>query len=196
MKLKLLEQINQKEVIGCIKCPLHKGRTKTVFGEGNPDADLMFIGEGPGEQEDLTGRPFVGRSGQLLDKMIASINLKRSDVYIANLVKCRPPKNRAPTVSEVVACNSYLKRQIEIINPRIIVTLGLSASGFILQLPEPMKVIHGRLFPLEGDRFVVPIYHPAYLLRNYSVDNRKKVWEAFQMISAELKKEPHERTRF
>ena len=162
-RIRLLTAMDETEVTGCTRCPLHLGRTRTVFGEGDPEARLMFIGEGPGENEDLTGRPFVGRAGELLNRMIAGMGLTREQVFIANVVKCRPPQNRVPTVVEVATCTSYLHRQIEWIRPEVIVSLGLPATRHLLGSTLAMGKLRGRWHTWRGIR-VMPTYHPAYRL--------------------------------
>ncbi len=180
-KLAILNAMDENEVRGCTKCELCKGRTNTVFGEGDANAQLMFIGEGPGQTEDELGRPFVGRAGELLDKMITAMGLKREQVYIANVVKCRPPNNRAPTPVEVDTCWDYLQRQIETIRPRVIVTLGGPATKKLLQTDKGITAIRGTwhsltLSPGAASIPIMPTFHPAYLLRAYTPDNRRKVW--------------------
>ncbi|MCC6905932.1 MAG: uracil-DNA glycosylase, partial [Anaerolineae bacterium] len=145
------------EVTACTRCPLHQGRLKPVSGEGRPDADILFIGEGPGAQEDQTGRPFVGASGKFLGELLASIGLQREDVFIANVVKCRPPNNRDPEPGEIEACRSYLERQIELISPRVIVTLGRHSMA--RWFPDAkISRIHGQPRPF-GSYLVVPFFH-------------------------------------
>lgn len=158
----------------CVKCALAKGRTQVVFGVGNPDARLMFVGEGPGADEDRLGEPFVGRAGQLLDKIIAAMGLRREDVYIANVVKCRPPENRVPMFDEVEACLPFLREQIEIVKPELIVALGATAARALLGTTSSMSALRGRTFQLAGIPLIAT-YHPAYLLRNPS--EKAKVWE-------------------
>lgn len=175
-KAAALAAMNAKEVSTCGKCRLCETRTKTVFGEGDPDARLMFIGEGPGENEDLTGRPFVGRAGELLNKQIAAMGFAREQVFIANVVKCRPPNNRAPLPDETGACTPYLMRQIEIVRPRVIVTLGLPSTQFLLETKAPMKSMRGRWHSFRGAE-VMPTYHPAYVLRSYTEEVRRMVWD-------------------
>ncbi|MCE9590490.1 MAG: uracil-DNA glycosylase [Planctomycetes bacterium] len=175
--------MNESEVKPCKKCTLCAGRINTVFGEGDADAKLMFIGEGPGQNEDETGRPFVGRAGELLDKMIVAMGLTREQVYIANVVKCRPPNNRAPLPDEVEACWDYLRRQIETINPRVIVTLGGPATKRVLQTDKGITSIRGIWAECKAFNPPVPVmptFHPAYLLRAYTMENRKKVWSDLQ----------------
>jgi len=184
-RIELLAALDESEVQCCSLCPLGAGRTRTVFGEGNPEARLMFIGEGPGENEDQTGRPFVGRAGELLGKMIAGMGLRREDVYIANVVKCRPPNNRVPTSQEVATCTPYLHKQIEWIRPEVIVTLGLPAARHLLRSTLPMGKLRGNWTQWRGIR-VMPTYHPAYLLRSYTEANRRIVWGDLQQVMAAL----------
>ena len=192
-KLHLLHSMDVNEVRDCRKCGLCEGRTQTVFGEGDPDAKLLFIGEGPGENEDLQGRPFIGKAGQKLDEMIKAMGLDRKQVYIANVVKCRPPNNRAPTPAEVLSCWDFLKRQIETIQPRVIVTLGGPATKQILQTDRGITAIRGiwhsfdALKPAGPAVPVMPTFHPAYLLRAYTPENRKKVWSDLQKAMRMLK---------
>ena len=188
-KAAALHEIDLNEVRSCTKCPLHKGRTQTVFGEGAPDAQLMFVGEGPGEEEDRQGRPFVGRAGQLLDKMIAGMGLRRGEVYIGNVVKCRPPGNRTPLPDESATCvGLYLTRQIQIIRPRAIVTLGNPSTQALLGAVGGITRIRGRwqkmrlLSPGLEDIAVMPTFHPAYLLRQYTTENRQAVWDDLQKV--------------
>lgn len=170
-----------KEDLGeCTRCVLSRlGRKTIVFGEGSPDAELMFVGEGPGADEDEQGRPFVGRAGQLLNKMIEAMGLKREQVYIANVVKCRPPGNRTPEREEIETCSPFLMRQIAVIQPKAIVALGAVAARCLLGLNEPMAKLRGRWFDYRGTRLAVT-YHPAFLLR----DPRQKgeAWKDLQMV--------------
>ena len=184
-KAQALADLDARQVRGCTKCVLAEGRTQTVFGEGDPDARLMFIGEGPGETEDQTGRPFVGRAGQLLEKMIIAMGLSRQKVFIANVVKCRPPNNRTPLPDEVAACTPYLVRQIEIIRPEAIVTLGLPATRFLLQTNESMGRLRGHWSSWRGIP-VMPTYHPSYVLRSYTQQVRAAVWHDLQMVMDKL----------
>ena len=184
-RVELLQALDETEVVGCTKCDLHENRTHTVFGEGDPEARLAFIGEGPGENEDLSGRPFVGKAGGLLDKMIASMGLGRDDVYIANVVKCRPPGNRTPTAGEVATCTPYLDRQLELIRPKVIVTLGLPATRHLLKLNLSMGKMRGRWHEWRGIA-VMPTYHPAYLLRSYTEANRRAVWDDLRQVMEAL----------
>ena len=184
-KIRQLAQLEEQQVRICLKCRLSQTRTQTVFGEGDVDAPILFIGEGPGETEDKTGRPFVGRAGQLLDQMIAAMGLKREQVYIANIVKCRPPQNRAPAPDEVETCTPYLVRQIEIIRPKVIVTLGLPAAKYMLNSNSTMGRLRGQWHQWRGIK-LMPTFHPAYLLRSYTVENRQAVWSDLQKVMDEI----------
>lgn len=185
-KQKILIDLDAQQVKGCSKCGLCTGRTQTVFGEGDIDAKIMFIGEGPGENEDLTGRPFVGRAGELLDKMISGMGLQRSQVYIANIVKCRPPNNRAPMPDETAACTPYLETQIETIRPKVIVTLGAPAAKYILRDDKiAITRLRGTWHEYRGVK-VMPTFHPAYILRQYTNEVRGQVWSDLQKVMAEL----------
>ena len=158
----------EQRALGCTLCPLAAGRTQVVFGEGDPDADLMVVGEGPGREEDLQGRPFVGRSGQLLDKLLLEeAGLRRSQVYIGNTVKCRPPNNRDPLPEELAACRPYLDEQVKLIAPAVILTLGNFASKALLDTTEGITKLRGRTYPFPGvdGTVVVPTFHPAAALR-------------------------------
>ena len=179
------------EVHQCRKCQLGSLRTNAVPGEGNPNARIFFIGEGPGADEDAQGRPFVGRAGQLLDKVIAAMGLKREDVFIGNILKCRPPDNRDPKPDEIINCLPYLQRQIELINPEIIVALGAHAARTLLNTNKSIGQLRGQFQqyyaglgrpPIK----LMPTYHTAYLLRNYSQDNRRKLWEDMKKVLDEL----------
>ncbi len=172
----LLEEIGR-----CRRCPLAEIRKNPVPGEGGNRKRLLFVGEGPGEDEDRLGRPFVGRSGKLLDKILASISLVREDIYITNIVKCRPPGNRDPEPGEVTACRSYLESQIRLLKPRLIVTLGLPAVRTLLETTSSLGRLRGRLYDYRGIP-LLPTYHPAYILRSYTVENRKKAWEDIKMV--------------
>jgi len=174
------------QLTDCRRCPLCELRKTIVFGEGNPQAQLLFVGEGPGEEEDRQGRPFVGRAGQLLDKIIAAMGLKRDDVYIANIVKCRPPGNRAPKPQEVEACTPFLNEQIRAINPRVLCALGSVAAKFLLGTEATISVLRGR-FHTYGKVDLMATYHPAYLLRN--PEAKKPVWEDMRLIMERLKQE-------
>ena len=175
--LKFLKDVKVNE---CVKCRLSIARKSIVFGEGSPESKLMFIGEAPGAEEDNTGRPFVGRAGQLLTKIIESINLKREDVYIANIIKGRPPDNRNPMDDEISLCVPFLKEQISIIKPEIICTLGKFATEFIIGNDKgAISSVRGREFNYEGIT-VIPTYHPSYLLRNPSA--KRETWEDMKKI--------------
>lgn len=167
----------------CTACRLAETRTQVVFGTGNRNADLMFIGEGPGRDEDLAGEPFVGRAGQLLTDIIKAMKLTREQVYIANVVKCRPPENRNPEPDEMDACRPWLRRQIELIQPKVIVTLGRFALQSTMQQSLAISSARGRWLTL-GDVKVMPTYHPAYLLRNPSA--KKEVWSDMKQVMSEL----------
>lgn len=168
-----LEELN-KRICNCTKCDLHKGRNKFVFGSGNPEADVMVIGEGPGAEEDKQGLPFVGRAGQLLTDILKAINFSRDEVYIGNIVKCRPPENRTPTSIEMEKCIPYLKKQIELIKPKAILCLGLTAVQGLLKKKDSLTNMRGKIFNYEGIRVMVT-YHPAALLRNPNW--KKGCWE-------------------
>ncbi len=183
---KLAEQVRQ-----CRKCVLGSQRTNAVPGEGNPTARIMFVGEAPGADEDAQGRPFVGRAGQLLDKVIAACGLKRSDVFIGNILKCRPPGNRDPRPDEIISCLPYLQTQIEIIKPEIIVALGAHAARTLLNTNKSIGQLRGQFHEYYAGIGKPPIklmatYHTAYLLRNYSQENRRRVWEDMKKVLAEL----------
>jgi uracil-DNA glycosylase family 4 len=164
---------------GCPRCRLSKGRTRIVFGQGNPRADLMFVGEAPGREEDQQGLAFVGRAGQLLTKIIEAIGRKREDVFIANVIKCRPPGNRNPEADEVAACRPFLEEQIRLIAPRVIVTLGTFAAQALLETDEPIGRMRGRWRTARGVR-IMPTFHPAFLLR--SPERKKDVWEDMKLV--------------
>ena len=164
----------------CSRCKLHTlGRKQVVFGVGNPNADLMFVGEAPGADEDIQGEPFVGRAGQLLTKIIEAIGLRREDVYIANVIKCRPPNNRNPEPDEVEQCEPFLFRQVDIIRPKVIVALGKFAAQCLVRTDAPITRIRGREFTYR-DAVLIPTYHPAYLLRNPSA--KREVWEDMKKV--------------
>lgn len=193
-KRQRLLDMDVTEVRGCTKCRLCESRTKTVFGEGDPDAQILFIGEGPGETEDQTGRPFVGRAGELLDRMIVAMGLKREQVYIANIVKCRPPGNREPAPEEVATCTPYLERQIEIIRPRVIVTLGRPALQHMLKEKISITRMRGQWQTWQGIK-LMPTFHPAYILRSYTPATRAAVWSDLLQVLAELGLSPPPRGR-
>ncbi|MCG8324952.1 MAG: uracil-DNA glycosylase [Thiotrichales bacterium] len=166
----------QQTVSTCTLCELHKSRTQTVFGVGNPQAGWMLIGEAPGAEEDRRGEPFVGRAGQLLNNMIRAVGLSRETVFIANILKCRPPKNRDPGPGEVACCEAYLKQQIEMIQPRIILALGRVAAQNLLKVSTPIGKMRGQSYQYPGTRIPVLVtYHPAYLLR--SPREKRKSWQ-------------------
>lgn len=191
-KCSLLGQMDDAEVKICNKCVLCQGRSNTVFGEGSPDARLMFVGEAPGQEEDLSGRPFVGAAGQLLAKMITAMGLSREEVYIANVLKCRPPGNRAPTPEEAEKCWSFLLRQIQVIHPQVIVTLGNPATHRLLDTKAGIMTLRGTWQSLPewapgiGGIKVMPTLHPSYVLRAYTPEVRGKVWSDLQQVMKEL----------
>jgi uracil-DNA glycosylase len=174
-----------REDIGdCTRCRLHKqGRKQIVFGVGNPKADLMFIGEAPGADEDMQGEPFVGRAGQLLNNMIKAMGIQREDVYIANIIKCRPPGNRTPERDECETCSPFLMRQIEVIKPKAIVALGAVAAKTLLAINAPMSELRGKWYDFRGTKLAVT-YHPAFLLRDPR--QKKEAWKDLQMVMMEL----------
>ncbi|HEY7792336.1 MAG TPA: uracil-DNA glycosylase [Vicinamibacterales bacterium] len=180
-----------REDIGeCTRCKLHGlGRRQIVFGVGNPDADLMFVGEAPGADEDVQGIPFVGRAGQLLTRIIESIELTREDVYIANVIKCRPPQNRNPEPDEVMACRPFLFAQIDAITPKVIVALGTFAAQTLLDSTESISRLRGRACECRG-AILIPTFHPAYLLRNPSA--KRAVWEDMKRARAILRGDTHD----
>jgi uracil-DNA glycosylase len=187
---KELEEI-ANEVKQCRKCEIGSTRTNAVPGEGNAGARIFFIGEAPGADEDAQGRPFVGRAGQLLDKIITAMGLKREDVYIGNILKCRPPENRTPKAEEIINCLPFLQRQIEIIKPDIIVALGAYAAQTLLETTKAIGQLRGHFFDYYPGLGKPPIkllatFHPAYLLRNYTVESRQKVWEDMKKVLAAL----------
>ena len=175
----------RRYALDCRRCPLAATRTNVVFGEGDPHAELMFIGEGPGADEDRLGRPFVGRAGQLLDKMIAAMQFTREEVYIANIVKCRPPGNRTPTPEEAQRCIGYLERQIKFIAPKVIVLLGATAATFLLDRHDGITKLRGNWTEYKGIP-VMPTYHPAFLLRQESA--KREAWHDLQMVMAKFGK--------
>ena len=169
----------QNFIAGCPRCKLSKTRTNIVFGQGNPKADLMFVGEAPGRDEDEQGLAFVGRAGQLLTKIIEAMGMKREDVYICNTLKCRPPNNRNPEPDEVASCMPFLDEQIRLISPKVIVTLGTFAAQAVLETDEPIGRMRGRWRTARGVR-VMPTFHPAFLLR--SPERKKDVWEDMKQV--------------
>jgi len=182
----------REEIGDCTRCRLHKqGRKQIVFGVGNPRAELMFIGEAPGADEDEQGEPFVGRAGQLLNNMIKAMGLRREDVYIANIIKCRPPGNRTPERDECETCSPFLMRQIEVIGPKAIVALGAVAAKTLLAINAPMSELRGRWYDFRGTKLAVT-YHPAFLLRDPR--QKKETWKDLQMVMKELGLKTPEKT--
>ena len=173
------------ELGDCRRCKLHSGRTQIVFGVGNPRAKLVFVGEAPGRDEDLQGEPFVGQAGQLLTKIIQAIQLQREEVYIANIIKCRPPENRNPEPDEIAACEPFLVKQLQVIQPRLICALGTFAAQTLLKSEEKISALRGRFHQYQ-EIPVMPTYHPAYLLRNAS--RKREVWEDMKKIKQEYDK--------
>jgi uracil-DNA glycosylase family 4 len=187
---KELEKVAE-ETRQCRKCDLGSLRTNAVPGEGNPKARIVLVGEGPGADEDAQGRPFVGRAGQLLDRIIEACELKRSDIFICNVLKCRPPDNRDPRPEEIIACLPYLQRQIEIVEPEIIIAMGAHAARTLLNTNKSIGQLRGQFHEYYAGMSrppikVMPTYHTAYLLRNYSQDNRRRIWEDMKKVLAEL----------
>jgi DNA polymerase len=178
----------REDLGACTRCRLSEGRMTIVFGEGNPKAKVVFVGEGPGAEEDKSGRPFVGRAGELLTKMIEAMGLRREDVYICNIVKCRPPGNRDPGLDEVAACRPFLDRQLRSIQPRVIVTLGKPASSTLLGRAIAITRARGIWQEWEGIP-VMPTYHPAYVLRRYTRETRQAVWEDLKAVLARVEGE-------
>ena len=171
------------EIGDCTRCALHVGRNQLVFGDGNAQARLMFVGEGPGADEDAQGLPFVGKAGQLLNNMISAMGLKRADVYIANVVKCRPPGNRVPEPVEAHTCTPFLFRQIDVVHPEVIVALGATAATYLLGARQPLTGLRGRVHDWRGTKLIVT-YHPAYLLRDPR--QKKETWADLQIAMREL----------
>jgi DNA polymerase len=181
----VLESVRTDIGPACTRCKLHTlGRTQVVFGVGNPEAKLMFVGEAPGADEDEQGIPFVGRAGQLLTKIIEAIDLRREDVYIANVIKCRPPQNRNPEPDEVASCEPFLFQQIDAIKPKVIVALGKFGAQTLLRTDDPISRLRGRVFEFRGAR-LIPTFHPAYLLRNPPA--KREVWEDMKLVRELLK---------
>jgi DNA polymerase len=177
-------QAIRADIGDCTRCPLHAmGRKQIVFGTGNPYAELMFVGEAPGADEDQQGEPFVGRAGQLLNNMIVAMGLKREDVYIANIIKCRPPGNRTPLPEECAICGPFLMRQIDVIQPKVLVALGAVAAKTLLSVNESMGALRGRWYQVRGIDLAVT-YHPAYLLRNPPA--KKDAWADLQMVMKKM----------
>jgi DNA polymerase len=176
-------KILRNDIGDCARCRLSKARKTVVFGDGNPRARLMFIGEGPGKEEDIQGKPFVGDAGQLLTRLIERMGFKREDVYIANIVKCRPPSNRDPKDDEIAACLPILKKQIRMISPEVIMTLGRIAAQALLEINTPISRLRGKFIEYEGI-YIMPTFHPAYLLRNPK--DKILVWADAQKVLAKL----------
>ena len=185
-----LERIREDIGPNCTRCKLHKGRTKIVFGVGNPKAELVFVGEGPGRDEDAQGEPFVGRAGKLLTQMIEAMSLRREDVYIANVVKCRPPENRLPEKDEIITCSPYLMRQLAVISPKVICCLGSCSAQTLLQTTQGISRFRGEWFDFRGSKLIAT-YHPAYLLRNPAA--KGEVWKDLQKVMAVLGLQPKKR---
>lgn len=185
-KVAALREIRE-DLGDCTRCGLHKGRKNLVFGVGYPHAELMFVGEGPGADEDEQGEPFVGRAGQLLNNMITAMGLRRQDVYIANVVKCRPPSNRTPEREECDTCSPFLLRQIQVIAPKVIVALGAVAAKNLLSVNDSMANLRGRFYDFRGIKLAVT-YHPAYLLRDPR--QKKEAWKDLQMVMQHLGLKP------
>ncbi|MCX6539175.1 MAG: uracil-DNA glycosylase [Acidobacteria bacterium] len=182
--METLEMV-RADIGDCTRCKLHRlGRTQVVYGVGNPNADLMFVGEAPGHDEDVQGIPFVGRAGQLLTKIIEAIELTRDQVYIANVIKCRPPENRNPEPDEVDTCEPFLFRQVQIIKPKVIVALGTFAARTLLKTTEPISKLRGRFYTY-GDAALIATFHPAFLLR--SPDRKRDVWDDMKKVRAVLR---------
>jgi DNA polymerase len=180
-------QLIREDIGDCTRCALHKGRNKIVFGDGSHNARLMFVGEGPGADEDAQGIPFVGKAGQLLNNMIAAMGLKREQVYIANVVKCRPPGNRTPEPDEGNTCSPFLFRQIDVIRPQVLVALGATAATYLLGARQPLAGLRGRVHAFRGSQLIVT-YHPAYLLRDPR--QKKEAWADLQIAMRELGLKP------
>ncbi len=176
-------RIIREEIGDCTRCALHKGRNKIVFADGSPNARLMFVGEGPGADEDAQGLPFVGKAGQLLNNMITAMGLKREDVYIANVVKCRPPGNRTPEPDEANTCSPFLFQQIDVVHPEVLVALGATAATYLLGQRQPLAGLRGRIHAFRGSKLIVT-YHPAFLLRDPR--QKKEAWADLQIAMREL----------
>lgn len=180
------DQLRRQEqaLQGCRRCKLCEGRTTVVFGAGHPRAEFVCIGEGPGADEDAQGLPFVGRAGQLLTKMLASVDLARDEVYICNTVKCRPPGNRNPEVDELAACAPFLAEQLATLQPKVILSLGSVATQALLRTREPIGKLRGRVHPY-GDAVLVPTFHPAFLLRNPGPEYKRMAWDDLKLAKRE-----------
>ncbi|MGB7549201.1 MAG: uracil-DNA glycosylase [Terracidiphilus sp.] len=183
-------QLIREEIGDCTRCALHTGRNELVFGDGSPSARLMFVGEGPGADEDAQGIPFVGKAGQLLNNMINAMGLAREEVYIANVVKCRPPANRTPEPEEAHTCSPFLFRQIDVVRPEVLVALGATAATYLLGQRQPLAGLRGRVHSFRGTRLIVT-YHPAYLLRDPR--QKKEAWADLQIAMGELGLKPPSR---
>lgn len=184
-----LEALRSRHDAECPHCTTATGHTRTVFGEGSPDAALMFVGEAPGLEEDQTGRPFVGRAGQMLDKIIKAMGLRRQDVYIANVLKSRPPDNRTPLPTEVDACSPFLAEQIRVIRPTVLVSLGNPSTKFLLRTSSGITKLRGHWATYTDGTLSIPLmptFHPAYLLRNYTENTRREVWSDMQAVMQRL----------
>ena len=197
-KGKRLAELRERHELECEHCTNVRGHIQTVFGEGSPDADIFFVGEAPGETEDRIGRPFVGAAGQKLDEMIRAMGLRREDCYIANVLKSRPPENRTPLAEEIERCGPYLVDQILIVNPKVIVTLGGPATKLLLKVDLGISKLRGvwaEWIPPPSTRRgpipVMPTHHPAYLLRNYTVETRKEVWSDLQAVTRKITQLPN-----
>ncbi|MBC7317900.1 uracil-DNA glycosylase [Candidatus Bipolaricaulota bacterium] len=179
----------RERVLSCRRCPLSENRTQVVFGEGPAPTELMFIGEAPGEVEDETGRPFVGPAGQLLTRILESVGIRREEVYITNVVKCRPPGNRVPTKEEMAACWEWLSAQIGLVRPKLIVTLGNTPTHWLLGRNDGINALRGRFFPWKGGIEIFPMFHPSYLLRNPSKAKgspKYLTWEDIKAVKERL----------
>lgn len=183
-KLHLLKKLREK-IGDCKRCPLSKNRTNIVFGDGNPLSSVIFVGESPGEEEDIQGIPFCGAAGKYLDRILNAIDIKRQSIYICNVVKCRPPQNRTPQVDEIKECLPFLEEQIKIIKPSFIVALGIVASNSLLKVSEKIQNLRGKFFDYEGAKLLVT-YHPSAILRNFNL--RRPVWEDMKMFMEEYTK--------
>ncbi len=181
-----LTLVEVREELGeCTRCKLHRHRTQIVFGVGNPKAGLVFVGEAPGADEDAQGEPFVGRAGQLLTKIIQAMGMQREDVYICNIIKCRPPNNRTPETEEILACQPFLVKQLQAIRPRFICALGGPAAQTLLRTKEPISRLRGKFYDFHGTP-LLPTYHPAFLLRNPY--EKKTVWEDMKLLLREMQR--------
>lgn len=178
-----LDQLRHEEIGNCSRCKLHRGRKTIVFGEGNPNAQLMLVGEAPGADEDIQGRPFVGRAGQLLMQMIKAINFERGDVFIANVLKCRPPNNRPPEPDEIEQCSPFLMKQIALIQPKIILALGTFSAQLLLNSKSPISYLRSRVYDMPFGR-VIATYHPSFLLR--SPQKKPEAWEDLKLVRKTL----------